>query len=563
MKEQTNSIFSNEHLTVFMGRIFATVKFGNESRAMKPVLNLFHILFLGASCAIGSGAYLIVGLAAQRAGPGVLFTFIIVGVLCFFTCFPYAEFAGKIHSSGFSYSFIYASCGELLGYLTGHALHIMNMVSAVIMARCWASYFAGFLELIGIHIPRFLIEWEFCGFKIAILAALLVLALCILMLRGVKDSTTVNNVVSMINVTTLILAIIVGTQYVDIKNYQPFMPFGVKGVVSGMGLAFYAFLGFEGISCFTEEAIRPNRDIPIALVGVLFVSVLIHSGLALVMTGMAPLSILNVNESLLAAYKYSGPSWMIILIAFGSLAGLTASTSATLMLQPRTFYSMAYDRLIPKRFMQDNPKTHVPEFAIYVTLIISVTITLFFDVELAGNTISLAGLLVSANVDIAIVAERYKSDSTISKAINKLCFVFYFDALLLGFSFVYNWNLFIKLVLVVPLVFSFLYAQVQEQTNIPEHFKCPFVPLIPMLGCLSFVILASTIDYLAWIIFIIYTGIGVASYFLYGYYQSKLNPNRKNTADNMSIEDNSTLNTIETELKEKLQNNNKSDSRKQ
>jgi len=548
--EESQITVPHRKISVFMGRIFATVEFDNSGRSLKKVLNLFHLLFLGVSCAIGSGAYSIVGIAAQKVGPGALYTFVIVGLLCFFTCFPYAEFSSKIQSAGFSYSFAYATCGELIGYLTGHALHLMNIASIPIITRCLSAYVASFLTIFGIYLPHWLIEYELLGFKICILGALMVAGFTILMLGGMKESTTINNVVSIINLGTLVFAVFAGTFYIDSTNYENFLPFGTKGIFAGMGLAFYAFLGFEGVTCFTEEAIRPERDVPIALVAVLFTSLVIHSCLALVMTGMAPLNVMATNESLLAVFKHSCPYWMAIIISFGSISGLTAALSATLMLQPRTFYSMAYDRLLPKVFMKTNPVTQVPDFAIIVTGIISFVLTLLFDVELAGNAVSLAGLIVSATVNISVVVARYDIDCQFSKNVNKLCALFIFFSLLLGFSFYYDWPFWTSIIFACPLIFAFVYIQMQVQVNIPKNFKCPCVPLVPMLGTISFIMLACTIDLDAWKIYLIYMGIGVASYFMYGYWQSKLNPYR--TESIASVTQAELPVDIENELRERL-----------
>ncbi len=525
-------------LSVFLMRVFATVDFDNSGRTLKKFLTVYHLIFLGIACAIGSGAYSIIGVAAQSAGPSIIFSFIIVGVMCFFTCFPYAEFAAKIQSAGFSYSYIYATCGELLGYLTGHALHLINIASSAICARCCAAYLASFLGQYGVHIPEFFYNWEVCGMKVCIFGALIIVGLAVLMLCGMKDSTTVNNIVSIMNLATLVFAIIAGLFYMEpSKYYSNFFTFGAKGIFSGMGLTFYTFLGFEALTCFTEEAVKPEKDIPTSLVVVLIVSIFINGGIAAVMTGMAPLAVMDNSKSLLAVFQYRCPQWMSVIIFLGSLSGLVASAFANLLCQPRIFYAMAYDRLLPKAFMRTNPKTQVPDFSIVAAGAICAAITLLFDVDLAGNAVSLVGLLVSSTVDLSVVVARYDLDCTFSRQVNRGCFIFFLFSLLTGASFYYGWPILVTILFATPLVLVYLYTARQTQVNIPKNFACPCVPLIPMLGALTFLLMASTVDLKAWAIVLTYLGIGGISYFMYGYWQSKLNPYRRESAASVTQAD--------------------------
>lgn len=528
---ERSQYFGNHHkLSYFMTRLLSTVKFDNSDRKLKKMLNIYHLIFLGISCTVGSGAYSIVGLAAQKAGPGIIYSFIIVGLLCFFTCLPYAEFASKIQSSGFSYSFVYATCGELLGYITGHLLHLVNIFSTAICARCCCAYIASFLSMLGLNIPLWFYDWEIFGCRICILGALFVIGLSLLMLTGMKESTTVNNVISCINVCTLFFAIIAGYFYVNSeKYYDDFFPFGFKGVFTGMGLTFYAFLGFEGLTCFTEEALQPEKDLPISLIITLVIAIIVNGGIALVMTGMAPLMIMDNNQSLLAVFKYRCPLWMAVIISIGSISGLTACQSACLMCQPRTFYSMAYDRLLPKTFMRINPKTQVPDFSIIVTCIVASLITLLFDVELAGNAVSLCGLLIAAWVDLSVVGARYELNCDFSKKINRSCIGFFFLTLALGLSLYYDISILLSIVCGILLVAIYFYIQMQPQVNIPINFACPCVPLVPLIGAASFILMAAIVPYDGWLIVLIYIGLGLISYFAYGYWESKLNPYRKET----------------------------------
>ena len=525
--ESSEYVLQGRSLSKIFVRLFATAEFDKGERNLKKVLNIFHLIFLGISCTIGSGSYSIIGLVAQKAGPGIVLTFILVGILCLFTCFPYAEFAAKIPSAGFSYSFAYATCGEFIAFLVGHSLHLYYIAASAICARCFCSYLASFLAMIGFGLPTWLYDLPFFGMHICILGALIVIFFCFLMLCGMEDSTTVNNIITILNVLTLAFAIIAGSFYIQpTKYYSNFFPYQAHGIFSGMGLTFVTFLGFEAVTCFTEEAKNPEHDIPMTLIIVVIVAIVINGSLALVMTGMAPLSVMNNNESLLAVFKQC-PYWMSIIISIGSLAGLAASCSSALMGHPRIVFSMAFDRLLPKVFMQQNQKTRTLDAAIYVTCFLGVFITLIFDVSLIGNAISLTGLLVSATVDLGVVVARYNNEGYFAHRINRGCFIFYFVSILGGASLYFDWPIEITVVCGVINVGIYIFIALQPQLNIPINFACPCVPLIPMAGALTFLLVSSTVELKAWIVYLWYMLFGAIFYFFYGYKQSKLNPYRK------------------------------------
>ncbi len=504
-------------------RLLATMNFKSNAK-LEKIFTLFRLIFLGISCCIGCGAYSVIGFAAQHAGPSISVSFILTGIMCFFTCLPYAEFSSKIQSTGFSYAYVYASFGELPAYLTGHALHLVLIASAAIAARCWASYINIFLSSFGIHLWPWLYDQDFHGISVCMMGAVLVIFFTLLMLWGMKESTTVNNTISIINVGTLIFAVIVGFSYVKEENYSNFMPNGYQGMFAGMGLAFFSYLGFEGLGCFAEEAVNAERDLPISFTIVLSIAILAYAGVAFVMTGMAPLSVLNTNESLIQAFLYNNcPYIVFIIINIGSLAGLTGSVSANMMSQPRIFYAMAQDGLLPPCFEHINEKTGTMDNSVIVTGVLSVLIVLFFDVETVGNSVAVAGLLISSLVDILTVTARYESELPASKKIKAACAVFYIAAFFGPFLMYYQYSYVVGGILIALMVLIFIYVQFNTQTNVPQNiFTCPLVPLVPMVGASTLLTISATVDRFAWILFGCYMFVGLITYFVYGYSHSKL-----------------------------------------
>lgn len=514
-------------------------------------LTLLNLLFLGISCAVGCGAYSVIGYAAQKSGPSIVISFIITGGICFFTCFPYAEFAAKIPSAGFGYSYAYATCGEFIAFLVAHNIHLNLIATAALAARTWSTYVPDFLQYYGLKLPTFLYSYDVGDVNICILGVIIVSLLCLLMLRGMQESTIVNNIVSLINISTLAFCLITGYFYVTSKRYENFFTNGYQGVFSGMGLSLFAYLGFEGLACFTEESVNPQRDIPLSLAVILLLAIIVNAGIALVMTGLAPLEILGCDDSLITAFGFNpNSSWTVPFIYIGAIAGLTSSISANLLGQPKIFYTMACHGLLPSIFAKRNSKTGVYKNSVIFTWIIAVFITLLFKVEIIGNAVSLCGTIVSAVVDISVVIARYETPQRHPKGGNGYCLffssasiaciVFFVASLMTGFSFYYDWSMIFKMVWIGLMIMPCVYLQVLPQTTLPATFQCPLVPTIPFLGASSMLFIASTIDAEAWKMYIVYMAFGVVFYFLYSFNHSACYTGVHVNTDEDSVETNPT-----------------------
>jgi APA family basic amino acid/polyamine antiporter len=263
-----------------------------------------------------------------------------------------------------------------------------------------------------------------------------------MILDGIKESARISNIISTLNIGTLLFSIIAEAFYVDTsKYYSDFAPFDIKGIFSEVGLAFFAFLEFEELLCFAKEATNPEHDMPIALFVVLMAATFLNSSVALIMIEMTPLFIMATNESLLVVFRYACPGWMSLIISIGSIAGLTANTFALFMFQARTFFSVAYDGLLPQVLVKINPKTKSPDSSVIATEVIVATMSLLFDVDIAGNAVSICGLIVREVVDLSVIISRYESKSSTSLIINVLCFFFIGFSYSLDFLFTINFLL--------------------------------------------------------------------------------------------------------------------------
>lgn len=509
-------------------RMFARLKVNNARKKLPQVLSLFNLIFLGVSCTIGCGIYSVIGYAAQKSGPSIVISFLVGGVLCFFTCLPYAEFSAKIQSAGYAYSYAYATCGELIAFFTAGCISFSNLCACAVAAQCWGSYFINYGNIFGLNLPPWVDEVEIAGCKINVIGTILVFIFVGLILLGVKESTTVNNMICILNLATITCAIIAGTFYFDNENFtNDFLPFGTIGIFSGMGLTYFTYNGFEGTACFAEEVKNPERNLPLGLIFVLLIAVVANCGIAIIMTGMAPLPVLNTNDSLLEVFEYNkAPGWLQNVIALGSILGLTTSLSGNLIGQPRVFYGIASDGLLPKSFQEVH--NDVLRFSALATGGFCILITMFLNVDFLGNATALMGLLGDAIVDISTVIARYEVNGVQNKGVNFGCVIFCVFSLFASYSVYYGWPLNITIGLFIVVIASFCYIQCQPQTNIPKDFACPFVPFFPMAGAFSMISIASTVGMSVWSAFTILTVCWMSLYFFYGIHKSHLHQDQDN-----------------------------------
>jgi APA family basic amino acid/polyamine antiporter len=538
-----------------MAKILAPTKFETKHSKLAQVLSLFNLTLLGIAGTIGAGAYSVIGKSVHEAGPSAMVTVAIVGVLCIFTSFPYAEFAANNHSTGYAYAYIGQTCGELMGYVSGLLIISSTGVAASLISRCLGTSVVTFLTSIGLAAPGWLCNYELLGLHLNLLAGFAILLICILLLCGMKESTTVSNIITSSNIVILVLCIIVGSFYVNPTNYTNFFPKTTQGMFKAIGLVFYMYLGFEAVTCFTEEAKTPKRDIPIALGLVLLAAILVYGGLAIVVAGFAPSNTLTQDDSLVQAFLSRGLKGFSSLVCFGSVVGMFSTVVACLLSLPRVFYSISRDNLLPSVFMATNPKTKVPDFAIIIICLVSCVLSIVVDVESLGDLSSLTGLWVSALVDISVIVARYSpappnprkegaelallpAPSSVPEAspldemfnpessankpsssvmVNGLCVYFVILTIFVGFSMFYqlHWALWTSgCVLILGIA---LFISLQKQTNIPLNSPCPFVPFFPLLGCLSFLWLGTTIKIQVWGVGGLVVLFFVLTYFCYGY----------------------------------------------
>jgi APA family basic amino acid/polyamine antiporter len=423
--------------------------------SLKRSLGALNLTLLGIGAIIGAGIFVLTGTAAaQYAGPAIVLSFVLAGLGCLFAGLCYAEFASMIPIAGSAYTYGYATLGEFIAWIIGWDLILEYLFAASTVAVGWSGYFAEFMGQIGIHIPRQFTSAPFgvegthtlvpsvlcvnplnnelitagtCDLTkyqqlhgvLNIPAMALVAILTTLLVIGIQVSARFNNIVVFVKIAIVILVITFGFMYVNSANWRPFIPantgefghYGWSGIVRGAGVIFFAYIGFDAVSTAAQEARNPQRDLPIGILGSLAICTVLYILMALVMTGLAPYQELNVPHPVFVAIEKAGPSlrWLTYLINVGAIAGLASVVLVMLLGQPRIFYSMARDGLLPRVFSTVHPRFRTPYLATIITGTVAMAIAGLFPIGLLGELVAIGTLLAFVIVSAGILVLRYRS----------------------------------------------------------------------------------------------------------------------------------------------------------
>ena len=490
--------------------------------ALKRSLSASNLVFLGIGAIIGAGIVVLTGTAAaNNAGPAIVLSFILAGFGCLFAGLCYAEFASMIPLAGSAYTYGYATLGEFVAWIIGWDLILEYLFAASTVAVGWSGYFTAFFASIGIHIPaafagspmtvegtHTLVRSQICidpntggvmvnevsrtAVTIAdcitaggtlshgivnLPAMVLVGLLTILLVIGIKESAKFNNVIVFVKVAIVLLVIGFGAFYVNTANWSPFIPeqvapgqYGWSGILRGAGVIFFAYIGFDAVSTAAQEAKNPQRDLPIGILGSLAVCTVLYIAMALVMTGMAHYSELNVAHPVFVAIDKAGPAlaWLGFLVNIGAIAGLASVVLVMLMGQPRIFYAMSRDGLLPPVFGRVHKSFGTPWIATIITGVVAAAIAGIFPIALLGELVSIGTLLAFVIVCGGILVLR------------------------------------------------------SRRPDLPRPFRTPWVPFVPVMGILICGYMMYGLPRDTWLRLAIWMALGLVIYFAYGIRHSRL-----------------------------------------
>ncbi|MGH8284171.1 MAG: amino acid permease, partial [Steroidobacteraceae bacterium] len=406
----------------------ADIQRDDSSHELKRVLSRTALVALGIGGIIGTGIFVLTGVAAaNHAGPALTISFLIAAVGCGLAGLCYAEFASMIPVSGSAYSYSYATLGEGIAWFIGWNLILEYLFAVSTVSVGWSGYVLSLLEQFNIHLPGDLTHAPFdrgeghfaivgTGAIINLPAVLIVAAITAICYVGIRQSSAFNSVIVAIKVTVVVLFILLGVSFINEANWESYIPpntgkfgeFGWSGILTAAGVIFFAYIGFDAVSTVAQEARNPQRDMPAGILISLVICAVLYVATAAVLTGMVHYSELNVPAPVaLALDKYPELKWLGLPVKLGAVAGMTSVMLVMCLAQARIFFTMSRDGLLPPVFGNVHPKFRTPHTGTLVVGSIAALIGGLFPVGLLGQLVSIGTLMAFVTVCIGILVLRY------------------------------------------------------------------------------------------------------------------------------------------------------------
>ena len=391
----------------------------DRKRLNSNALGAFSLTLLGVASVVGAGIFVVTGdAAAHYAGPAVLISFVLAGLVAGLTALCYAELAASIPAAGSTYSYALAAFGSFVGWFIGWDLLLEYLFAASTVAVGWSGYLVSLCDSIGIHLPHALTAAPFGSDPgVVNLPALAIMLICSgALYAGTKESAVANNLMVLLKLTILALVVAVGVFYITSSNLKPFVPahsggfgdFGPTGILRGAGIVFFAYIGFDAVSTAAAEAREPRRTIPIGLIGTVLIATAIYVAVGFVLVGMLNYTKLGVADPVAAAVHAAGPSlnWLLRLTDVAAVIGLASTVLVTLYGQTRIFMRMSEDGMLPPAFGRVGAKTKTPHFSIVTCGIVGGVVAALVPLSVLGELISIGTLLAFIIVSAGVVTLR-------------------------------------------------------------------------------------------------------------------------------------------------------------
>jgi basic amino acid/polyamine antiporter, APA family len=447
---------------------------------LKKTLGPLNLVALGIGAIIGAGLFSLTGIAAaDHAGPAVVLSFVVAAIGCAFAGMCYSEFSTMIPIAGSAYTYAYATMGELLAWIIGWDLVIEYAIGSATVSVSWSSYVVKLLHRFGVELPGALIHspLEASGAIVNLPAVFVIAIISCLLIIGISESARVNAVIVCIKVTIVVVVIFVGYSYIKPENYVPFIPpntgtfgeFGISGIMRGAAVIFFAYIGFDAVSTAAQEAKRPQRDMPIGIIGSLVICTVLYVAFSRVLTGMVNYKIFKGDAAPVGTVvNLFSSSSLQTAIYIGIIAGYSSVILVMLLGQSRVFYSMSRDGLLPPMFSFIHPKFQTPYRSNLIVMVFAAVLAGFVPISNLSHFTSIGTLLAFVIVCIGVIVMR------------------------------------------------------RTNPNAPRPYRTPLVPLVPILGVLVCLAMMGSLDSMTWMRLGGWLVIGLLIYFGYSRRHSHL-----------------------------------------
>ncbi len=443
-------------------------------------MSAIDLISLGIGAVIGTGIFILPGtVAATKAGPGIILSFIIAAVVCSTAAMCYAEFASALPVAGSAYSYGNLVFGEIIGWVLGWALILEYVLAVAAVSSAWGAYFQSFLQGFHVNLPNAIVgpldpaHGTYGNF----IAVLIVLLISWMLSYGMRSSARVNNTIVFVKIGIIVLFIIVGAFYIKPTNWHPFLPYGwgvngSTGVLGGAAAVFFAYLGFDAVSGSAAEVRDPKRNMPVGIIGTLIVATILYVGVSVVLTGMVSYKHLNVSDPVAFALQYVHLNWVAGIISIGALAGMFTMMVTMIYSSSRLIYSIGRDGLLPQ-FLGKLNKSGNPSHSLWVVTIVIAIMGGFIPLDQLTNLVNIGTLIAFLFVSIGIFPLRHNKEI--------------------------------------------------ENTH---GFQVPWYPVLPIISAVLCVLMLLKLPEETWVASGIWFLLGLILYFSYGMRHSKINKDR-------------------------------------
>jgi len=449
-------------MNIFKKKSVDQILEGIQKTALKKNLKAKDIAAFGIGAVVGVGIFVATGEGAHLAGPAVIISFIIAGIIACICGLCYCELSTMFPVAGSTYSYSYIVFGEIIAMIIGWCLTAEYLVACSAVASGWSGTFIGILKSIGITVPTALTASPSKGGIVDLPAILIILLITALLCYGMQESAKINNIIVGVKIAIIVIFVALGVSHINPANYHPFAPLGFSGIFAGSATIFFSYIGFDAISTAAEEAENPKRDIPLGLIICLIVVTILYVSVAVVLTGMVPYKEIISENAVPGALASVGIKWGAALVGTGAILGMMSTLMVMLYGQVRIFMVMSRDGLLPKLFSKVHPTHKTPYISTIITGVIAAIIAGFLPLDLIVQFLSIGTLLSFMVVSAAVIVLR------------------------------------------------------RTMPDFKRIFKTPGVPFTPIISIICCLALLSRLHIKTWIGFVVWLIIGLLVYFFYG-----------------------------------------------